>query len=85
MGYEFKDGLEFAKQLDKLDKLHYVREHFYLNKCEIYMDGNSLGLSSKEAEEALLNIFNVWRKEAIKIWGVEDGRYFNFSKIFQKN
>lgn len=80
MGYEFKDGLEFAKQLDKLDKLHHVREHFYLNEGEIYMDGNSLGLSSKEAEQALLNIFNVWRKEAIKIWGVEDGRYFNFSK-----
>ncbi len=80
MGYEFKDGLEFAKQLDKLDRLHHVREHFYLNEGEIYMDGNSLGLSSKVAEEALLNIFNVWRKEAIKIWGVEDGRYFNFSK-----
>ena len=80
MGYEFKDGLEFAKQLDKLDKLHHVREYFYLNEGEIYMDGNSLGLSSKEAEKALLNVFNVWRKEAIKIWGVENGRYFNFSK-----
>lgn len=80
MGYEFKDGLKFAKQLDKLDKLHHVREHFYLNEGEIYMDGNSLGLSSKEAEKALLNVFNVWRKEAIKIWGVEDGHYFNFSK-----
>lgn len=81
MGYEFKDGLEFAKQLDKLDKLHHVRERFYLNEGEIYMDGNSLGLSSKDAEEALLNVFNVWRKEAIKIWGVENGRYFNFSRI----
>ncbi|QUH19241.1 kynureninase [Alkaliphilus sp. B6464] len=80
MGYEFKDGLEFAKKLDKLDKLHHIRERFYLNEGEIYMDGNSLGLSSKDAEEALLNIFNVWRKEAIKIWGVENGRYFNFSK-----
>ncbi|KUO67528.1 MAG: kynureninase [Clostridia bacterium BRH_c25] len=85
MGYEFKDGLEFAKQLDKLDKLHHVRERFYLNEDEIYMDGNSLGLSSKDAEESLLNLFNAWRKEAIKIWGIENGYYFNFSKnIAQK-
>ena len=80
MGYEFKDGLEFARELDKLDKLHHIRERFYLNEDEIYMDGNSLGLSSKDAEEALLNMFNVWRREAIKIWGIENGRYFNFSK-----
>lgn len=80
MGYEFKDGLEFAKEMDKLDKLHYLRDRFYLNEGEIYMDGNSLGLSSKDAEEALLEVFTVWRKEAIKIWGVENGRYFNFSR-----
>lgn len=81
MKYEFKDGLDFAKQLDQLDKLHHIRERFYLNEGEIYMDGNSLGLSSKDAEEALLHVFHVWRKEAIKIWGVENSRYFNFSKV----
>jgi len=80
MGYEFMDGLEFAKQLDKSDKLFHVRERFYLNKGVIYLDGNSLGLSSKDAEEALLDTFDVWRKEAIKIWGVDKGHYFNFSK-----
>ncbi len=80
MGYVFKDGLAFAKELDKSDSLHYVRDRFYLNEGEIYMDGNSLGLSSKDAEEALLNVFNIWRQEAIKIWGAENGRYFNFSK-----
>ncbi|MTK12791.1 MAG: kynureninase [Clostridiaceae bacterium] len=80
MKYKFKDGLEFAKELDKLDKLHNIRDRFYQNEGEIYMDGNSLGLSSKDAEESLLNVFNVWRKEGIKIWGVEDGRYFNFPK-----
>ncbi len=80
MNYQFKDGLDFAKQLDELDKLYTIRERFYINEEEIYMDGNSLGLSSKDAEEALLNLFNVWRKEAIKIWGVEDGHFFNFSR-----
>lgn len=84
MGYEFMDGLEFAKQLDKSDKLCHVRERFYLNEGEIYMDGNSLGLSSKDAQEALMDMFNVWRKEAIKIWGVDEGFYFNFSKNIAK-
>ena len=80
MAFEFMDGLEFAMQLDKLDKLHYARDRFYLNEGEIYMDGNSLGVSSLDAEKALLNMFEVWRKEAIKIWGVEDGFYFNYSR-----
>lgn len=80
MVYEFKDGLEFARELDEQDRLNSIRKRFHLNEGEIYMDGNSLGLSSKDAEDALLNVVNVWRKEAIKIWGVEDGRYFNFSK-----
>ena len=80
MAYEFKDGLAFAKELDQLDEIHNAREGFYLNEDEIYMDGNSLGLSSKNSEEALLNMFKVWRNEAIKIWGVKDGFYFNFSK-----
>lgn len=80
MIYEFKDGLEFAKELDRLDVLNSTRQRFYLNEGEIYMDGNSLGLSSKDAEAALQNVVNVWRKEAIKIWGVEDGRYFKFSR-----
>ncbi|KAB3531068.1 kynureninase [Alkaliphilus serpentinus] len=81
MDYSFRDGLDFAKELDRLDTLHYLRDRFYLNEDEIYMDGNSLGLCSKDAEEALLKAFNVWRKEAIKIWGAENGRYFSFSKI----
>lgn len=80
MAYEFQDGLEFARELDKNDELHPFRNRFYLNEGVIYMDGNSLGLSSKDAEEALAHVFNVWRKETIKIWGIEEGRYFNFSK-----
>ncbi|WP_026476841.1 kynureninase [Alkaliphilus transvaalensis] len=81
MNHDFQEGLNFAKELDKLDKLHYLRERFHLNKGEIYMDGNSLGLSSVDAEESLLAAVQDWRREAIKIWGVDEGRYFNFSKI----
>lgn len=84
MNYEFKDGLEFAKEMDRLDKLGYLRERFYLNENEIYMDGNSLGLSSKDSEEALLDVFNVWKKEGIKIWGTREGYFFNLSRNIAK-
>ncbi len=80
MSYEFMAGLDFAQELDRLDELHDIRDYFYHNEGEIYMDGNSLGLSSKDAEAALLDAFKVWKREAIKIWGTENGRYFNYSK-----
>ncbi len=80
MAYEFKDGLEYAKHLDKQDKLGHLRQRFYVNEDEIYMDGNSLGLSSKNAEDSLNKMFQTWRKEAIRIWGVDEGRYFHYSK-----
>lgn len=73
--------LDYALQLDQADPLKGYRERFYINPGEIYMDGNSLGLSSIDAEDALLNLFNVWRKEGIQIWGTENGRYFNYSKV----
>lgn len=80
MPYEFKDGLDFAKDLDVKDKLGGFRERFFVNKDEIYMDGNSLGLSSRDSRESLEKMFQVWQKEAIRIWGAEDGRYFNYSR-----
>jgi len=48
------------------------------------MDGNSLGLSSKDSEEALLDVFNVWKKEGIKIWGTREGYFFNLSRNIAK-
>jgi len=38
-------------------------------------------INVRDAEGALLDMFNVWRKEAIKVWAIDNGRYFNFSKI----
>jgi kynureninase len=81
MNYEFKDGLELAKAMDEKDVLKQFRERFYIREDEIYMDGNSLGLGSRDAEESLRNMLRVWKEEAIRIWGAEDGRYFNYSRI----
>ncbi len=79
--YEFKDGIEFAKELDKTDELAKFRNRFYVNENEIYMDGNSLGMANKDAEAALLEVLQVWKDEEIKIWNVNDGHYFNVSRL----
>jgi len=81
MNYEFKDGLEFAKAMDEKDVLKGFRARFYIHEEEIYMDGNSLGLASRDAEDSLRNMLRVWKEEAIRIWGAEEGRYFNYSRI----
>lgn len=79
MTTKFETGLTYARELDQQDDLKQMREHFYIQPGEIYMDGNSLGLSSKEAEVALLRMMEVWKKEGIKIWNVEDGKYYHYS------
>ena len=78
---DFKDGLEFAKQMDTQDQLGEMRERFYQIPGEMYMDGNSLGLCSKDAEASLLNLLELWKNEGIKIWNVEDSKYFHYSHL----
>jgi len=77
---QFKDGIAFARELDLNNPLASFAGRFYKTN-EIYMDGNSLGLASKDAEEALLEALAAWKKEAIKIWNVENGKYFNVSRL----
>jgi kynureninase len=59
---------EFARELDRSDELAHWREHFYLKPGSIYMDGNSLGLLSREAEAALLSSLNEWKTLGIDGW-----------------
>lgn len=76
----FETHLEFAKDLDLKDPLRDLRNQFYINEGELYMDGNSLGLCSKDAERGLMEAFDVWKNEGIKIWGTQKGRFFNYSR-----
>ena len=48
-----KTALEYAKELDAADALASFRQEFYIQPETIYMDGNSLGLLSKRAENTL--------------------------------
>ena len=81
MENNFQLGIEFAKDLDAQDELSSYKERFYLKEDEIYMDGNSLGACSKDAEEALLNMLEVWKREKILMWNIEDGKYFKYPQF----
>ncbi len=75
----FEGSPEFAQRMDARDELAKFRSRFYINPGEIFMDGNSLGLCSKDAEKALLEMLEVWKKETINIWGVDNAKYLNYS------
>lgn len=77
----FESSLHFAKQRDTEDPLRNFRERFINNQGQIYMDGNSLGLCSKDAKEALYHVIEMWEKHGIDIWSIEDSKYFLYQKV----
>lgn len=60
--------LQYAQSLDKNDELASFKEEFYVQENTIYMDGNSLGLLSKRAEQKLLELLDSWKTLAIDGW-----------------
>ncbi|MCC9043775.1 kynureninase [Myroides sp. M-43] len=78
---DFTLGIEQARALDQQDILRTFKDRFYpLADHKVYMDGNSLGLASVDAEKALLKVMEVWKSQGILIWNEDDGHYFNYGK-----
>ncbi len=61
-------SIEYACQLDQNDELGHYRNEFYLHGDRIYLDGNSLGLLSKRAEQSLLQLLDSWKQHGIDGW-----------------
>lgn len=76
MKQTFRSDISFAKELDEKDSLRSFRERFYIQPGVVYMDGNSLGLASKDAIKYVEDIIGKWKAHAIGIWNIEDGKYF---------
>ncbi len=57
-----------AEMLDRQDELSKYRNEFYLQPGSIYLDGNSLGLLSKRAEQTLHNLLHSWKTLGIDGW-----------------
>lgn len=74
----FLPTVEYARQLDKETKT--FRDEFYIKEDIYYMDGNSLGLLSKRAEETLLNSLQDWKELGIDGWMSGNQPWFEFSE-----
>lgn len=58
----------FALKLDADDPLKSYRSRFIIPQSTIYLDGNSLGLVSHDAERKLLQTLKEWKDLAIRGW-----------------
>jgi len=72
--------LKKARELDHNDPLATFRQRFYIPEGTIYVDGNSLGLLSKDAEQSLLRVLNEWKTLGIKGWLQARRPWFYFAE-----
>ncbi|MBU7037050.1 MAG: kynureninase [Theionarchaea archaeon] len=67
MEYQFRTDEEFARTLDRDDPLSF-RDHFFIPESKIYMDGNSLGLQSRNARQGVQRVLDEWKTLGIGGW-----------------
>lgn len=73
-------SLALAQQLDDADSLGHFRKRFYSPEGRIYLDGNSLGLLSRDAERTLLGVLEQWKTGGIAGWLDGDSPWFTMAE-----
>lgn len=76
----FKPSFALAQELDAADSLGQFRARFYSPEGRIYLDGNSLGLLSRDAERSLLNVLEQWKTGGIAGWLDGDSPWFTMAE-----
>jgi kynureninase len=64
----FEDVRIEAEARDAADSLATFRDRFYCRPGVVYLDGNSLGLASRDAEAAVLAAIDDWKRFGIDGW-----------------
>ncbi|WP_137284209.1 kynureninase [Halorussus salinisoli] len=77
---DFELGADYASERDERDPLADLADRFYDPDDEWYMDGNSLGLLSEDAEDALDRAVSEWREMAIRGWTDVDPPWFYYGE-----
>ncbi len=78
---KYERGQEFAEEKDRTDPLKSLRSHFHVKENELYMDGNSLGLCSIDAEQAVSRAMSDWKKYGIYLWTGAPKDYFLYHDV----
>ena len=71
---------DYARTLDQQDELAAFRKRFYTREDQIYMDGNSLGLLSRDAEAAVQRALAQWKELGIDGWMAANPQWFTLGE-----
>ncbi len=73
---------EFARALalDRTDPLASFRRRFYRPRVRAYLDGNSLGLLSRESESAVLDALRSWKRQGVRGWFEGDSPWIDWGE-----
>jgi kynureninase len=75
----FDASREAARQRDREDPLSSLRDRFAL-PSDLYMDGNSLGPLSTDAERTLERVVEEWREGGVHGWTEGDPPWFEYAE-----
>lgn len=70
----------YAESLDANDELASFRDRFYTREDQIYMDGNSLGLLSRDAESMVHTALEQWKELGIDGWMAAEPQWFTLGE-----
>ncbi|TMW70699.1 kynureninase [Alteribacter natronophilus] len=73
-----------AIERDRQDPLGHFKSEFYLKENTVYLNGNSLGLLSRRAEQTLLTSLNDWKEQGIDGWMNGEEPWFYLSEKLGK-
>jgi len=74
------NGPEYAAARDAADELAPFRERFHFPSKTIYLDGNSLGLLSRDAEQSLLHALEEWKHLGVRGWLEADPPWVHYGE-----
>ncbi len=77
----FSTDESWAMKRDENDTLKDFKNRFYLLKDSIYMDGNSLGLMSVDAEASLIRVMEEWKTLGINGWMGGETPWFYYPEM----
>ncbi len=75
-----KPSRQLAQELDAKDSLGKFRARFHIPRDGIYLDGNSLGLLSRDAERSLFDVVEKWKTGGIGGWIEGDTPWFTMAE-----
>ncbi len=64
----YRTDEDFARDRDAADPLGGFRKRFFVPEGRTYLDGNSLGLLSREAEGSVLSALDAWKRHGVEAW-----------------